>query len=64
MEEELDLRHWRKMPETRWLLRELKETFILDNPVTWEMAGSWEQTNSLKGQALVMHRVEALINDT
>ena len=61
--EEMDLKHYRRLPETVWLVNSLKEHFNLNNPETWQTAGSWDRINQLKGQMQFLAYLEALLNE-
>lgn len=62
--EELDLRSWRRMEETKWVLKELAEHFQVNKAQTWRITESWDRVCRLKGQSEVMEYLEGLLNDS
>jgi hypothetical protein len=58
---DLDLRHWRRMPETQWVLQELKRQFNLEAVTTWASVETVESLYRLKGRREVFLALETLL---
>lgn len=52
------LEHWRRQPETMWIMQNLKQQFRALKP--HQSAPSWEQHHRLVGNQEVIHSIEKL----